>query len=196
MNESLQILPSGGRIKSAYIGMNQLLNTNEQLHRDLQALRKNPTPKFQEAFFPNNLGYIKQVMGDLGIYRATIKNDQGMPGQFIPFGISNNNETNFENRIVVANEGIAIPEMNTDHSQSVIEQVQRSFLDFNYGNVLDDLFENYSQIKKESGKGRNPYFFIRPGSVDKEMIFGQEAVEKVNHAVRSAIESIDIQTRF
>lgn len=192
----LKILSPGGRIKSAFIGMGDLLTDPITLNTStIPQLRKNPSVKHREAFFPRDESSIRQVMGDLGVYRPTINNDQGMPGQFLPFQVDEGLETsNLNTRHVAYNEGIALPELYLPHNDEVVQQIQKEFLNFNFSDVLGIMRENYSENSREATKGRIPYFFIRPGLLDSKLVFGKDILNKVQTKVTQSIETLINQT--
>jgi hypothetical protein len=203
--DKLKILSPGGRIKGAYIGMEHLSNVDpvELNTKTIPSLRKNRGEnlpegllgRYKEAFFPRREDQFRQIMGDLGIYRPTIKNDQGMAGQFLPFGVSlETTETDLTPRQVIRNEGIAIPEPYSEHDPAVVRMIQEGFLNFDFSRVNELMLKNYSNMQRRAGKGRLPYFFIRPGMLDRNLVFGKDVLDSVQKKVTDAIEELTRRT--
>jgi hypothetical protein len=194
---TIQILEIGGRIKSSYLSIEQFITNPIILNTTvLPLIRKGGDSRYQKAFFPSSQSRFRQIMGDLGTYRPTIKSDQGMPGQFLPFYVNPNiSLSDLSQRAVVKNEGIALPEPGFEHATDIVDQVQQAFLTFNFSLVLQLLEKFYSNQKRQADKGRIPYFFIRPGDLDNELTFGQDVLDKVNLLANEAIQELEQITR-
>src|SRR5437762_3295422 len=122
------ILPFGGRIKSASIGLDHLYADITEVDTTIKELRQDPPKEFCAAFFPRTGKDLKQALRGVGFFRPSLKTDQGMPGNFFPFSIDLNRQTSdLSRRVVAREEGLAIPEGWFRDRNGLTERVQTSF---------------------------------------------------------------------
>lgn len=187
----MNIMPIGGRIKSASVGLNDLYISENiyELDEHLKKLRDKPPKELLEAFFPSDFARLKQMMRGIGLYRPILKTDQGMPGNFMPFHVDLTvGTTDLSIKSVQRREGIAIPELYYNHDEKVVSVVQRAFHNLEFKNV--DLILQNLDGNREAIKGRGPFFFIQPAMTDQTIIFGSDIVSKVDKAVSNCLETI------
>jgi len=198
----MHILPIGGRIKSASVGLNHLYAPGVDVDQEITRLRRDPLPEMSMAFFPRTGHELKRVLKGIGFFRPTLKTDQGMAGNFLPFFIDPNLErTDLSVRRIAYEEGLAIPEpwmidringhwLNPprDYKENWerIDEVQRSFLNLN----LEATYHMIEEMEvRRAEKGRLPFFFIRPAMPDRPIVIGQDIVQKVEASVRTFLEA-------
>lgn len=194
--KTIKIIPIGGRIKSAAVGLNHFIRINgDSLEDSLRNLRKNPSKELLSSFFPSDLNRLKQMMRGIGFYRPVLKTDQGMAGNFLPFYIDKNlQKTDFTVKSIAKEEGLIIPELYLEHDSEKLKLIQESFSNL-------DLIETHKIIEpllkesREADKGRIPFFFVRPAILSSPIIFGNDVLGKVNTAVLSFLEEIELEAR-
>lgn len=185
----MRILPIGGRIKAASVGLDHFYpGDNLSVEQVIAKLRHEPLPEMQKAFFPRIGNELKQCLRGVGFYRPSLKTDQGMPGNFLPFTIDASLEkTDMSVRTIGHEEGVAIPEPWYENCPKTTADLQTSFLKF-------DLAATYEHLQRldsrRAEKGRLPFFFIRPALPDSPIIIGKHILEKVEAAVQSALAKL------
>ncbi len=180
MNEfypQYSVIPIGGRIKAAAVGMDLLAGEPPEVDAKISSYRKKPPKELLTAFFPHSSAEIKQFLDRLGIYRPTLKTDQGMPGNFLHFLIDQNLErTNLKTVKVEREEGLALPEPHCEHSTDIVTEVQSHFRQMN----LHGTFEYLRDMERRTAeKGRSPYFFIRAGASSEVPVFGRDITTQI-----------------
>lgn len=192
----IEVVSIGGRVKAAAVGMSHLYPVDNDvvaLDKKLRALRDNPPRELLEAFFPSDHKRLRQMMHGIGFYRPILKTDQGMSGNFLPFQIDEKvGSTNLTPMSISREEGIAIPEPWYPHNPDTVHFVQQHFhsLDFD---ALQGVFEELGQ--REAGKGRAPFFLIRPAAADREIVVGRDIISRVNCVVGLLMEKIIEEAR-
>lgn len=183
----MRMVQVGGRIKSAAIGLNDFCESGD-LDNHFSNIRRKPPLELLKAFFPSSSVRIKNLLNGVGFYRPLLKTDQGMGGNFLPFWIDGNlHKTDLSSRMIIEEENLAIPEEWYDHQQEVVEQVQREFFVGNY-QIVYQILDNLASRK--AGKGRTPFFLLRPARMDKSIIFGSDICYKVNGLVNKFLQFI------
>lgn len=187
----LRILPFGGRIKAASVGLNHLYADGIDVDQAITHLRKNPLPEMQTAFFPRVGKDLAQALRGVGFFRPSLKTDQGMPGNFLPFSINPDLETtDLSIRSICHEEGFVISEAWGGHMNGFAAEVQACFRGL-------DLGATYSKLEgvesRRAEKGRLPFFFIRPALTDRPVVFGQDIVRKVEKAVQETVRALEAE---
>lgn len=158
-----------------------------ELDASIARMRKEPPKEILAAFFPSDRERIKQLMRGFGLYRPTLKTDQGMPGNFTAFQIDSSlDHTDLREQRFIGTEGLAIPEPHYDHTPDQVRSVQEKFA----GMKLYDTYTalNGSAIAhRQAEKGRLPYFFIQAAKTDVSRVFGADVVENVSAAVSEVL---------
>lgn len=191
MNNSLSIVPIGGRVKAASLGLDTLGTSQDpvEVTRHIQALRKQPTPELQKAYFPLVGDTLKHRLRDIGLYRPVLKTDQGMPGNFFSFHINmQQEEDSFDVAKALREEGIAIPEPHANLPRELVERVQRSFHRMQLGKVFGQL----QQIPalREANKGRDAFFFIRAAETEEPLVLGANTIQAAQLEVQKVLQKI------
>jgi len=183
----MSIVPIGGRIKAASIGLDHLYAANGvSVDQHIAELRRVPLDEFRTAFFPRTGRAFDQAIRGVGFYRPSLKTDQGMGGNFLPFTIDPDlEETDLSCRAIGCEEGFAIEEAwNTDSNGSAHE-VRDAFRGF-------DLERTHAVLQRletrRAEKGRLPFFFIRPAIPERPIVFGKDILGRVDLAVKHAIK--------
>ena len=180
----MKIVPVGGRIKSAAVGLDVFSQgVGDNLQQRMRDLRKHPPRELLEAFFPSDRTRLRQMMEGIGFYRPVLKTDQGMGGNFLPFYIDPKLPvTNLSTRTIVREEGLAIPELYLNHDVSAVRELQEAFRKLNFREV-DRILQPLLVHSREAEKGRTPFFLIRPAQLSSPIVFGVDIVEKVTKEV-------------
>ena len=179
----IQIVPNGGRIKSAAVGLNVFNADGENLQERMRRLRKEPPRELLEAFFPSDRARLRQMMEGVGFYRPMLKTDQGMGGNFLPFYIDPSaRTTDLSFRTIVKEEGLAIPELYLDHNAGAVRELQEAFRRMDFRETYRVL-EPMLKQSREASKGRTPFFLIRPALLSSPVVFGTDITEKVTREV-------------
>jgi hypothetical protein len=178
----LKILPIGGRIKAASIGLDRFTTkSGVELDKAIAQLRRDPCEHLRRAFFPRTGNDLRHMTSGVGLYRPILKTDQGMPGNFLPFMIDPTiGATDLSVRTVHHEEGVAIPEAWHKHSNGYAAKIQSAFLPL-------DLHATYLILQdmetRRAEKGRLPFMFIRPALPDRPIVFGSDVVQRVEAKV-------------
>lgn len=187
----MKMVPIGGRIKSASVGLDHLYTTDDivELDSQIRRLRKKPSRKLLEAFFPSDSTRLKQLMRGVGLYHPVLKTEQGMGGNFLPFFIDPNSfTTDLSAKKIYKEEGIAIPEPYYYHDPELVYSVQKAFSVFNLEKT-DEILQRVGSIR-DAAKGRTPFFLIRPAITDQKIIFGHNIIDRVTEAVNKLLQDI------
>lgn len=198
MKDSCDIVPIGGRIKAAAVGMDLLSGEPPEVDEKISSYRKKPPKELLTAFFPHSSAEIKQFLDRLGIYRPILKTDQGMPGNFLHFLIDQNlDRTDLKTVKVEREEGLALPEPHCNHSADTVTEVQSHFRQMN----LHGTFEYLRDMERRTAeKGRSPYFFIRAAASSEVPVFGQDIVQnvasKTKHRIEESMGNLAIGAEF
>lgn len=193
---NVNVVPVGGRIKSAAVGINHLYKEEDlvRLNNSLTKLRHHPLPELLQAFFPADSVRLKQMMKGIGFYRPVLKTDQGMAGNFLPFRVDLElSLSDLSPKYLSDEEGIAIPETWYPHDPVQIRSVQEAFWKFKLFECAEALDH---MPKRLAEKGREPFFFIRPALTNPAVVFGKDMVDKVVGAVCSNLAHIAGRARM
>jgi len=175
------ILPAGGRIKAASVGLNNLRVDGSDLDEKITKLRREPPAELRTAFFPRTGKDLAQAIRGIGFFRPMLKTDQGMGGNFLPFTINTSlTRTDLSVRSIGHEEGCAIPEAWHPEACGYAPAMQKALYSL-------DLREAYAILEKlggrEADKGRLPFFLIRPALPEHPMIFGMDVLHRVQTEV-------------
>ncbi len=184
----VKVLLIGGRVKAASIGLDRFFGgqTAIELDRTISMLRRHPCEHLRKAFFPRTENDLRHMTSGIGLYRPSLKTDQGMPGNFLPFFIDPGiNVTDFRVRSIVRDEGVVIPEAWFEHSPELVSDVQAAFLNFDLSATLEILRQLES---RRADKGRMPFMLIRPAMTDSPIVFGTDVVNAVEERVRCIVD--------
>ena len=142
---------------------------------DLRKLRDNPPVALRSAFFPEERAKLKgRFKSSPAFLRPMLKTDQGTAGNFLGFRIESG--SSFPQRYITEETGLAIPEVfflqSTEQLPEVRDlalEVQRLFAakeeDKAYlalETLEQKCIEENIDFRRNSDKGRLPFFFIRP----------------------------------
>lgn len=186
----LHVVPVGGRIKAAGMGMTHLFAHHDPvtLEKHLKRLREHPPIELLQAFFPSDHDRLRQLMRGIGFARPVLKTDQGMAGNFLPFLIDPSQESStLVCRRIESEEFLAIPEPHADLPLETIREVQAHFIQGRLRETAECLA---SLERREANKGRLPFFLIRPAQTDAPIVLGRDIVEQVEQRVQTLVAQI------
>lgn len=173
------IVPGGGRIKSASIGLDHIFDPGDNIDDVISQMRREPPEYLRRAFFPRIGKDLTQAIRGVGFFRPSLKTDQGMAGNFLPFRIQPDMPyTDFSSHHIGYEEGCAIPEAWHPEVNGYTLELQAAFnkldLRTTFG-ILEELG------RRTADKGRLPFFLIRPALPDPPIVFGADVTAKVAH---------------
>ena len=189
----MKILPIGGRVKAASIGLDRFFagQNGVELDRAITKLRRQPCEHLRRAFFPRTGNELRHMTSGIGLYRPVLKTDQGMPGNFLPFSVDAALErTNLSIRSISFEEGVAISEAWNTYSNGMARDIRAAFLPFDLGATYE-LLQQFETRRAEHGrpdKGHRPFMFIRPALPERPIVFGKDIVARVEHEVLRLLE--------
>ena len=184
----MKIIPIGGRIKAASVGMEVLFPEDHNLIDDhLKFLKKHPPLELLKAFFPSDFKRIKHLLNCVGFFRPILKTDQGMGGNFLPFSIDlSRKKSNLNISSIQVEEGIAIPELHHNHDEKLVALVKEAFHKLHLEKAYKFL-QPFRKLLRQAEKGRDTFFFIRPAITKEKIIFGEDIVTKVNTEINKVL---------
>src|SRR3989344_1550689 len=183
----MRLVPVGGRIKSASVGLNVFAPGDDNFQAQMKKTRDNPPMPILSAFFPSDRNRMKQMMQGIGFYRPMLKTDQGMGGNFLPFYVNPTlGMTDLSQRQIVQEEGLIIPELYLEHDPRVLQELRETFQRLDLRNT-DRILGPLLTQSREAEKGRTPFFLIRPALTSSPVIFGRDITEKVTDKVDAFI---------
>src|SRR3989338_7392734 len=167
----MRLVPVGGRIKSASVGLNVFAPGDDNFQAQMKKTRDNPPMPILSAFFPSDRNRMKQMMQGIGFYRPMLKTDQGMGGNFLPFYVN--------------------PTLGmTDLSQrQILQELRETFQRLDLRNT-DRILGPLLTQSREAEKGRTPFFLIRPALTSSPVIFGRDITEKVTEKVEALLGKV------
>lgn len=208
----------GGRIKTAGASMSILYETAEPLittpsspdaamevSRAFAALKKDPPIQLKKAYFPQNESTMKAVFSGLGIYRPTIKTDQGPAGNVGHFYIDPTKPSALGGRIV-KEQGVALPEAffqkgvdsNTSFDK-LIKDAQAFYQRGDYARTFQSIArirelgqEHGVETTRRAGVGRQEFFFFRPVATDERVSVGSELAEAISQKTQEVVAKVEL----
>jgi hypothetical protein len=178
----MHIVPIGGRIKAASVGLDLLYPTDgENLDDRIRRARKDPSEELRLAFFPKTGKELRHMLDGIGLYRPMLKTDQGMPGNFFPFWIAPSlTMTDLSRRSVSYQEGALLAEEWGGLRNGALQELRTAF----QGLDLAKVFPHLERMEgRQADKGRAPVFLVRPALVDRPIVLGQDIMTAVQAAV-------------
>lgn len=188
--DNLTIAPTGGRIKSAGVGLDLLGDLRQPIALDarIRELRKAPPPELLLAFFPGDRARIRHMLEGIGFFRPFLKTDQGMGGTFAPFTVNPDRDAPQYPATFREFEYVALPEMHADLDAETITHMQDVF----YAQNFRATAEAHAQLgTREANKGRSSFFFIRPAVTSAPAIMSQSVL----HGIETAMNELLRKTR-
>ncbi len=220
--ERYSMVMVGGRIKTAGVSIAHIYGVAKSLiespnnsdaafetSRAFAAFKEKPPFPFRVAFFPQDEIAMRTAFRGLGIYRPTIKTDQGPAGNVGYFRIDESNGSALKGRIL-REDGVALPEeflkerlncapletqrLMQDLFAEVQEQYQRGYYGEAYQTItkirqVGDL--NGIETTRRAGVGRQEFFFFRPVQVEEDVIIGGDLVDKISVKISEAVVRVE-----
>jgi hypothetical protein len=173
----MKIVPVGGRIKSASVGLDHIFDPGDGVDEEITRLRREPPDYLRKAFFPRIGKDMAQAIRGVGFFRPSLKTDQGMAGNFLPFHVHPEvQQTDLNRHYVEYEEGCAIPEAWHPEVNGYTAELQAAFSKLDLRTTFG-ILEKLG--KRTADKGRLPFFLIRPALPDSPIVFGADVVAKV-----------------
>lgn len=194
-----RLLPIGGRIKAAGISLGLLYDKDHFpfrtdcspeaamiTTRNFKALRDNPPPVIRRAYFPLERNEVKAITGNSpAVLRPILKTDQGPGGNFFGFRISDNEPlvpkqiTTVGGQTIVERHMLNNIESHESHRKDLDTLLENVVYSFEQGDeyktrLAIEAFEQMcAQLNipthREANKGKDSFFFIRPGLVEGDI---------------------------
>lgn len=179
------IIPVGGRVKSASVGLDHLFSAGTEVDETISQMRRDPPDWLRKAFFPRVGKELTQAIRGVGFFRPTLKTDQGMAGNFLPFHIDPSLErSDLGIRSIGYEEGCAIPEAWHPEAGENKDALQAAF----HGLDLSATYAILNALgERAAEKGRLPFFLIRPALAERPIVFGRDVIERVQNATDSLV---------
>lgn len=224
-SERYRMLPIGGRIKTAGVSIDHIYKPAQPMIDDPTSpeaafatsqafahLKENPQKEVLAGFFPSDKIAMKTALvRGVGIYRLTIKTDQGPGGNVGRFRIEPEGSSRLDGRIV-AEEGVAVVER---FLQNRFQQVQLSAEDaaqlreasdavnahyekgklynaFQSILMIRALGERYGiETSRRAGVGRGEFFFFRPVQTQQDVVIGSDLSTRISEETERVISTIE-----
>ncbi len=218
----------GGRIKAASVSMRYLYDASRPLiespdsvdaafetSKNFAVLKEKPPFPFRAAFFPQDEGAMRTAFRGLGIYRPTIKTDQGPGGNVGYFTMDDKPPSNLDGRIVreqgsavlEAFVGMAIKDASLagKFPESAQIEVTRQIGLVKHHYEIGEYRQTHEAIMKlreicqanniESTRravvGREEFFLFRPIQTDRQITIGQDLTDTISQKTQEIIARIE-----
>jgi cell division septum initiation protein DivIVA len=163
------------------------------------------------AFFPQDTKAMKTAFGGVGIYRPTLKTDQGPAGNFGPFYVDTSVAESSLSARFNGEQGVAVLErfMQTQFAATDLSQATRGEIDDAISRVkelyargeyvsADSAISDLRRISmahgiettRRAGVGRGEFFFCRPVSVEKSVVVGADHVREIETQTNELVTRI------
>lgn len=214
----------GGRVKTAGVSFRYLYNAAAPLiagptsahaafetSKNFARLKDNPPFPFRAAFFPQDEGSMRAAFRGLGIYRPTIKTDQGPGGNVGHFSIDGQVLSKLTGRII-KEQGVALLEhflqqrfgqMELSDEQrrrlgEVITGVQEQYQRLNYQKTFEAItaFRELAgglglETTRRAGVGREEFFFFRPVQTEQDIVIGRDLVDGISEKTKEVVGRVE-----
>lgn len=214
----------GGRVKGAGASLTHLynaaapvletpdsVNTAFQTAKRFARLKEKPPIEIRMAFFPQDEGAMRAAFKGSGIYRPTIKTDQGPAGNVGYFYINDIQESSIQGRIV-REEGVAVVErfLQNRFDQASLSQkdkeaiglaiinVQQNYQTGNYRTAYEGILKlrelglsNGVETTRKAGVGRGEFFFFRPVKMREDIVIGKDLADAISLKTQEVVGRIE-----
>lgn len=200
---------SGGRVKSAGLGLDTLYPEEARLYAEdpsperaaqlraaFREVQDNPPLRLAAAFFPQERRAIKQHLARAGLYRPFLKTDQGPPGTFLPFVTGEGAELRPVR--IVRREGVAVPEayaaeaLSADPvSRCTVDRVRELYREYRLGEcagAIGELAAHVGYERRDADVGRGLFFFCNASAADETVTIPEHVCLKVERIVNELME--------
>ena len=223
-SERYRMVMVGGRVKTAgasfrhlYDAASPLIQAPDSIDAAFETskrfarLKEKPPLEIRMAFFPQDERSVRTAFKGLGIYRPTIKTDQGPAGNVGYFYIDGFQATSLQGQIV-KEEGVAVVErfLQTRIDQAFlsdkdkkalsleISTVQQNYQMGNYRKAYEGVlklrelgFSNGIETTRKAGVGRQEFFFFRPVQTQDRITIGQSLVDAISARTQEVVNKIE-----
>lgn len=221
--ERYRMVMAGGRVKSAgaslihlYDVASPILETPDSMDASFETARRfasfkeKPPIEIRMGFFPQDEGSMRAAFKGLGIYRPTIKTDQGPGGNVGYFDISSNGSQ--INGRIIREEGVAVVEeflrrrfedanlsnLQQEEMSILIGKVQEYYKSGNYRGAYEAIqslrkkgFEFGIETTRKAGVGRGEFFFFRPVEMQKKPTIGKDLTDRISLKTEEVVGKIE-----
>lgn len=228
-SERYRMVMAGGRVKSAGASLKFLydaalplienptdMNAAFQASKKFARLKEKPPIEIRMAFFPQDESSMRTAFKGSGIYRPTIKTDQGPGGNVGYFHIVTANESQVNGKII-KEEGVAVveeflrrrfngadlSELQQKEVSALIGGVQKYYLSGSYREafeVIQGLREKSLEVgietTRKAGVGRGEFFFFRPIEMQDKLIIGKDLTDAISLKTQEIIDKIERLARL
>lgn len=204
-----QLHRSGGRVKSAGLGLDTLYPEEAKLYAQdpsperaarlrsaFREVQENPPPRLSAAFFPQERRAVKQHLARTGLYRPFLKTDQGPPGTFLPFITGEGAE--IRPYRIVQREGVAVPESYAAEtlaadpvSRRTVERVRELYREYRLGEcagAIAELAAHVGYSRRDADVGRGLFFCCNASAADEPVTIPEHVCVKVERIVNELME--------
>ncbi|MEX2007332.1 MAG: hypothetical protein WD992_01025 [Candidatus Levyibacteriota bacterium] len=218
--ERYRMVRAGGRIKSAGLSTDYLYRLADpfigdpnnpdalfEVSKRFSNFKDKPPFPFRVAFFPQDEAAMRAAFKGLGIYRPTIKTDQGPAGNVGYFFIDEDiGQSQLEVNITLE-EGVALPEAyvqkqfypseRDDLFKNIVAEVQQHYRKGEYEETYAGIL-NLRELGKKEGigttrravVGRGEFFFFRPVQTEPQVSIGKDLIEAISKRVEQVMLDI------
>ncbi|MEK7186181.1 MAG: hypothetical protein AAB675_02355 [Patescibacteria group bacterium] len=220
--EQYSMVMAGGRIKTAGASIDHIYQVAKPLidspnnpdaafetSRAFAAFKEKPPLPFRVAFFPQDEVAMRTAFRRLGIYRPSIKTDQGPAGNVGYFRIDESKGDSLKGRIL-REDGVALPEeflkkrlscasLETQRfMQDLFAEVQVQYQRGSYREAYQIIAKirqvgelNDIETTRRAGVGRQELFFFRPVQVEDDVIIGGDLADRISTKTSEVVARVE-----
>lgn len=207
-----QLHRSGGRVKTAGIGLNALYPKEIEeyaagpspegaanLRKSFKIVQQEPPVPLSNAFFPDSYREIRHKLTRTGLYRPFLKTDQGSAGTFLPFVTSEAAE--LRRYRIAHREGVAIPEV---HLRGVLDSnptvrriadlLQEDFRNYRWEDCMHGLQELAREVgfdRRSATVGRGLFFFCNASAAEQPITIPEGICKKIETLVNELLHKAE-----
>lgn len=223
-SERYRMIMVGGRVKAAGASLQYLYNVATPLieapnsvdaafetSKRFARFKEKPPIELRMAFFPQDEAAMRAAFKGLGIYRPTIKTDQGPAGNVGYFYIDDVQESSIHGKIS-REEGVAVVErfLQTRFDQAslsetdrravalAINSVQQNYQTGNYRKAYEGILKlrelglsNGIETTRKAGVGRGEFFFFRPVQTQDRLTIGQNLTDAISAGTQEVVVKME-----
>lgn len=223
-SERYRMVMAGGRVKSAGASLTHLYNAAApvletpgsvdavfQTAKEFARLKEKPPIEIRIAFFPQDEDAMRVAFKGSGIYRPTIKTDQGPAGNVGYFYINDIQQSSIQGRIA-KEEGVAVVErflqnrldqasLSQEDKEAIglaIIAVQQSYQTGDYRKAYEGILKlrelglsNGVETTRKAGVGRGEFFFFRPVEMQDRLIVGKDLADAISLKTQEVVDRIE-----
>lgn len=223
ISERYRMVMVGGRIKAAGVSFSHLYDAASPLIADptsveaafetskrFARLKENPPLPFRVAFFPQDEVAMRTAFRGSGIYRPTIKTDQGSGGNVGYFTIDEAGLSQIKGRIT-KEEGVAVIEaflqqrfleatvpLREEDILPEIENVKKHYQTGDYRRAYESITKirgigavHGIETTRRAGVGRQEFFFFRPVQINEPLVVGEDLINVISEKTQEIVSRVE-----